>query len=406
MRIAYFSPRWPSERARNGVVTYVDHMRRAMVAAGHEAVVIAGELDDDANADDAFSIKRGEKGFMRRLKHRARRAALSEIDAFRHEVAEGVTRALDAAAQKQTVDIFEIEEFYGVAPIVEKATGVRTVIRLHGPFVLTNRQPLDAAAKARIAAEADALGAAHALSAPSPMVVRGLEDYLKLSLAHAAIIPNPIIPPTGPLWRREDADPNLILFVGHFNGVKGADILLQAFALHAKRHSESRLVMAGPDHGVYDEEGALLKFDDFAAHRLSPGIREKIEFVGPVDQTELQGLRRQAFLTVAPSRWDTFPYASAEALSLGCPFVTTSANGLAALFEHEEIMRITPPGDAIAFAEELDAVMSDRSASADMGARAADVTRDILQPEVVASQAERFYHKVLHAAPDLAQAER
>jgi glycosyltransferase involved in cell wall biosynthesis len=108
-----------------------------------------------------------------------------------------------------------------------------------------------------------------------------------------------------------------VLFLARLHEVKGADLLVEAFALLLKNSTECssyKLILAGPDYG---EEGSLRA----QAKRLC--IDHKIEFPGAVFGDVKRDLFQNAALVCQPSRYEAFSLTLLEALAAGVPVLTT-----------------------------------------------------------------------------------
>ena len=151
-------------------------------------------------------------------------------------------------------------------------------------------------------------------------VVRHVDDYGCLSEAAADALRRtfdrePLITPGGvrldafPLTSGRAPRPTL-LFSGTFDDpMKNVPLLLAAVAALSERRPDVRLVMTGPG--------------DATAHlrATSDAARARTEVV-PVS-TDLGVLYGRAWVTVLPSKWESFALALLESLACGTPIVTT-----------------------------------------------------------------------------------
>lgn len=95
---------------------------------------------------------------------------------------------------------------------------------------------------------------------------------------------------------------------------KATDILLEAFALSAKKHNWN-LKLVGPI-----DESFKLYLDVFLNDH--PELKERIKITGPkYVREELYAEYRSAKVFVLPSRWEAFPLVGPEALSNGCRMI-------------------------------------------------------------------------------------
>jgi glycosyltransferase involved in cell wall biosynthesis len=109
----------------------------------------------------------------------------------------------------------------------------------------------------------------------------------------------------------------VVLFMARLHVMKGADTLLEAFALALQRRmigDDTRLVLAGPDFGLLD---ALRR----RAGALQVGHR--VEFPGAVYGADKARLLRNATVFCQPSRHEGFSLSILEALAAGLPVLTT-----------------------------------------------------------------------------------
>ncbi len=102
----------------------------------------------------------------------------------------------------------------------------------------------------------------------------------------------------------------VVLFLGRVHPIKGADLLLDAFASTANAVPDARLILAGPD-----EFGLEASFRG-RAHAL--GLGERVVFPGMVHGAAKQQLLLRADLFCLPSLAEGFSMAVLEALAARC----------------------------------------------------------------------------------------
>jgi glycosyltransferase involved in cell wall biosynthesis len=107
----------------------------------------------------------------------------------------------------------------------------------------------------------------------------------------------------------------MLLCVGTVERRKNAAVVIEALA----KVPEVRLVCAGPPT-PYQEECELL------ARRL--GIEDRVTFTGYLERPRLLELYAQATIAVAPSRYEGFGYAAAQALCAGVPLLAARSSSL------------------------------------------------------------------------------
>jgi glycosyltransferase involved in cell wall biosynthesis len=109
-----------------------------------------------------------------------------------------------------------------------------------------------------------------------------------------------------------------IVFIGRLSKVKNPKMLVDAFALFHKKHTEYSLVVIGDG----DEMLALEK------QAADYGIKDSVQFLGGMSQSALYQRIAASFLVVIPSWADISPNLVYECLALGIPFVLTQENYL------------------------------------------------------------------------------
>jgi glycosyltransferase involved in cell wall biosynthesis len=110
----------------------------------------------------------------------------------------------------------------------------------------------------------------------------------------------------------------LVLFVGHLEARKGADLLLEAFAVARRKLGSARLRFAG--------SGPLGRSLRARARELRLG--DAVAFGAPRDDAELSQLYSSATVVAVPSRHEGFGIPLLEAMRLGAPVLAADAAAL------------------------------------------------------------------------------
>jgi GalNAc-alpha-(1->4)-GalNAc-alpha-(1->3)-diNAcBac-PP-undecaprenol alpha-1,4-N-acetyl-D-galactosaminyltransferase len=187
-----------------------------------------------------------------------------------------------------------------------------------------------------------------------------------------------------------DAEHHWIVSTGRLSHAKGYDVLLDAFARVADRFPEWELVILG-DGELRDE---LIE----RAWRLN--LHSRVVFAGAVEDPAPFLARAELFALA--SRYEGFPNAHIEALSLGVPVVATDCptrpatagrigpvrGGVHELVEHGVTGLLVPPEDPVAFAAALEALLGDATKRGQMATNALRV-REKFAPEKTLDAWER-----------------
>ena len=142
----------------------------------------------------------------------------------------------------------------------------------------------------------------------------------------------------------------------------GIDTLIQAFALvHQHRPTvDMRLLIAGtgPDR------------DQLIGLCEQLGIRPLVDFLGYIPNQELPQLYAKFDVAVSLSREESFGVVAVEAMSCGCPVVTSDAEGFCEVVDNDVTGFIVPKDNPKAAAEAIECFIDNPSLRASMSTAA------------------------------------
>jgi len=243
-------------------------------------------------------------------------------------------------------------------------------------FLLAFRRLIEGAAAVHLGTEAE----------------RELLEPLALRV-ETRIIPNGIfleeVDPLPPLGTFRRSFPKLgerrfVLFLGRLHYKKGLDILAEAFARIAERHSDVDLVVVGPNDGARDPfEHQIARFD----------LLHRVHLMGPLFGNDKYAAIVDAECFCLPSRQEGFSVAILEALacstpvviSEGCNFPEVMETGAGAVTELD-FARVSTA---------LDELLSDPDLRRQQGAAARRLVEKRYTWPTVAEQTLRLYEEVL-----------
>jgi glycosyltransferase involved in cell wall biosynthesis len=312
-----------------------------------------------------------------------------------------IERAVRAAKTRFPIEILEIEEARGIAMPVLRAGLLPVVVRLHGPWFLNGRAlgvEEDAAFERRDRLERQVIARADAVTAPSRDVLERTRAHYNLPLEQAHVVYPPIdCRSSGAAWNLADCDRNRIVFVGRFDLHKGGDLMINAFALLARKRPELTLDFIGPDRGIPDQAGRTIQLEEYlAAHVPSADVRRRIVVHGQQTHAVIDKLRRRGLVTVVPSRYETFGYTAVEALSLGCPVVAANSGGLTETVRDHETGSLFESGDAQSLATQLAKFLHAPEWAARLGEAGRKDVAYRYAPRSIAEQTLEIYASVLN----------
>jgi glycosyltransferase involved in cell wall biosynthesis len=156
------------------------------------------------------------------------------------------------------------------------------------------------------------------------------------------------------------AAPPTVGFAGRLVPLKGADVLLRAFARVAAEMPEARLVVVGDG----EERGNLSRLAD------GLGLARSVEFAGWLAPVEAAREVASAWAVAVPSFSEQFSLTAVEALMRGTAVVASAVGGMPELVRDGETGFLVPAGGARALAEKLLLLLRSRETAERMGAAA------------------------------------
>jgi glycosyltransferase involved in cell wall biosynthesis len=195
--------------------------------------------------------------------------------------------------------------------------------------------------------------------------------------------------------RKRDSASSVVGTIGTVCQVKGSDVFLEAAALAVERCPELRFEHIG--QSGLDEDVDFAR--RFAARAASPDLREAVSLLGR--RPGADGLDRWEVF-VLPSRQDSFPLASLEAMAAGVPVIATAVGGIPEQIDHLESGVLVPPDDPAALADWIVRLHSDsdlRRRLADEGARSVRVRFTVERQGAVLHEAYLRALNLRHGPP-------
>jgi glycosyltransferase involved in cell wall biosynthesis len=353
LHVGLYSPALPDSGNPNGIVTYVRILRDALISLGHEVTVVT--QDQIVHPDGSVA------GLSRPTRLQVLRERLrGRVGSYpRARVANAFRSAVQAG-----VDIFEMEESFGWAG---RLKGVPVVMRLHGPHCFVGNDDPD-----RVRSELAAFSRVAAVISPTQRLLEAMAERASWSIGR--VIPNPM-PLPREQWSLDRADPDQLLFIGRMDRIKGADVVMRAFAQAREKRPELRLVMVGPGD--------------------MPCALSGIDVKGKLSPAEILELRLRSALSVVGSPYETFAYSITEAMALGMPVLSTDSMGGRALVDDRVTGRLAPVGDPEAMSAAMLEMTGDRGALAAYGRAARAWVAEQLDPERIARESVVLYREVL-----------
>lgn len=221
-------------------------------------------------------------------------------------------------------------------------------------------------------------------------VARFARDRMRIAPERTTVIPNAIdveahreAPATDFSSLGVPAGARVLVNVGRLSPQKGQDILVNAL---------EKLVPSFPDlHLVIAGKGPLESALRQQARELQ--IEGRVHLIGR--SRDVPSLLRGATAFVLTSRWEGMPNVVLEAMAVGCPVVSTEAEGVPELLCDDEFGLRVPIDSVPELVAAINCVLTDRDAAADRARRAVEHLRQRFSVAAITAQYERLYASLI-----------
>ncbi|MFI5266099.1 MAG: glycosyltransferase family 4 protein [Chloroflexota bacterium] len=174
-------------------------------------------------------------------------------------------------------------------------------------------------------------------------------------------------------------------YIGHFNDVKGVDLLASAFASLIRNGRNVNLALAWSGQG--DPKGVTRTLHDVRSHVTWLGKVHVGTFLCAIDVLSLP------YRSTAGQ--GAFPSLVLEALHAGRPLVTTDLPLLSEIAEHERVALLCPPERPDLLARQLDRLLSSEPLRRRMSREQIALAHRRFDPATLAARYEALYSSLL-----------
>jgi len=196
------------------------------------------------------------------------------------------------------------------------------------------------------------------------------------------------LPDAGSFKRKQGfPEGRMLFFLGRLHPVKGADLLLDAFARMCQKtgDGETHLVIAGPDDG----QGTQLR-------QMAERHRGRVTFTGYLDQTAKVQALVDSRLVVVPSRSEVFAITAVEALMCSRPVLLSSSCGLHPMPGEQHGVRTFKSESVEDLSLQLDRAINDQELF-NAASRGRDFVMTEFSADVQAHRLETVYRRMTNA---------
>jgi glycogen(starch) synthase len=364
MRVLFwFDWFWPTI---GGVQTFATRLLPALKKRGHQFTVVTGRVSADLPEVDQYEgIPVHRFPFWPALE----RQRVDELAAIRQQVSE-LKRSL-------APDLIHLN--YGLAAFFHlstaKAAPAPVLVTLNGevPDQASGRNSL---AQHVLRSGDWIVGCSEAAIAGGRRLVPEITPHS--SCIHYGYKAPPLLPKPLPVENPR------ILCLGRFEGLKGFDLALSAFASLTGRYPNLRLILAGdgPERSNLEQQTAQL------------GIRNALDFVGWVAPDKVPELINSATLLVVPSRQEGFGLVALEAALMARPVVATRVGGLPEVVAHGQTGLLVEPDDSRSLANAISFLLDHPEEASQMGQAARRRAREKFGWEQCVAAYDRLYQRM------------
>lgn len=234
----------------------------------------------------------------------------------------------------------------------KRLAGLRTVLLLVGTWLF---EPLTIKNVVFRYILRKAISASDRLILYSPLMLKEVKRYApdldeeKIRYVHNAVDINRFRP-------NHKIEKKALLYVGRVNEKKGVKDLIYALSRLAQKFPKIKLLIIGadPTGGAYVQRLKVLAFQ--------LGIRENVDFVGPVPNKDMPQYYNMAKVFLFASRGgEGIPRSILEAMACGVPVVATDVAGIPEAVKEDLTGFLVPPYSPTALAEKVEKILEDPS---------------------------------------------
>ena len=178
----------------------------------------------------------------------------------------------------------------------------------------------------------------------------------------------------------------MIVHLSNLRPVKRIDLLLDTVARVQPRDSFKLVILAGGD------------FSPFSQHVRRLGLRDRV--VVRENIFEVEDYLQAADLGLFTSESESFCLSLLEAMSFGCPSVTTAVGGIPEVVTHNEHGLLEPVGDADALARGVELLLRDSTRRKQLGRSAQARAREKFSADAIVPRYEELYRRTLSAVAE------
>jgi alpha-maltose-1-phosphate synthase len=379
MRIGFLTSEYPHELTGSsaGIGSSIRSLAMAFVKLGHDVTVfIYSQKDDNSFNDGGIKIIQIKNLIFRGFSWFLTRKKIQKV----------INRHID----KNGLDIIEAPDWTGITAFVKLKCPV--IVKVHGSdtyFCHLDNRPVK---KMSYILERKALKDADAHISVSSYAADLTNELFDLNIDFK-IIHNGIELRDNN-YNPDNDDNQTILYVGTLIRKKGALELPLIFNEVMRQNPGARLLIAGRD--TSDKISGNFSTWTMMQKLFDPGSFKHVYYMGEVPHSEIDEVYKQAMVCIFPSFAEAFPVTWLEAMSFSRPIVAYNIGWATEVVENEITGILCKPGDNMAFARDINRLLSDKSLGRTLGCNSRERVEKLFVSEKIANETVRFYNNILY----------
>jgi glycosyltransferase involved in cell wall biosynthesis len=126
------------------------------------------------------------------------------------------------------------------------------------------------------------------------------------------------------------------------------------------------------------------------------GIAQQVSFLGALDKNQIPEFLHSIDVLVLPSLAEGMPTVVLEGMAAGVPVVATNVGATPTLIDSEGMGLLVPPQDPVAISQALERLRAHPDWCREIAANARKRVESLYSWEVIASQIEEVYRRVIN----------
>lgn len=381
MHIVFLTSEYPKKGfPHGGVGTVVQNIARGLVKHNHQVSVVGlnylqiNEIEDD----------QGVKIYRYKPKN------LKPITWYLNF--KTINQALKKIHQKQPIDIVESTEL-GLA-FIKKLEGITYLIRMNGGhhfFAESEQRNIN---KWKGFQEKRSFRKADQVIGVSQYVVEQTAKYINFENKFEGVIFN-----IANLERFKPSDNSKeikgrLFFAGSLCEKKGIRQLIKALPEVIKEVKNAHLVIAGRDTKIRGTQQSYLAY---LKTEINEDIKDKITFLGVVDNAKLSVEMEKAEVCAYPSHMEALPLAWLEVLAMGKPFIASNLGPGKEVVNHEKTGLLCDPFNIDELSKKIIYLLKNRNYAHQLGANAIKDINERFGYKTLMAQNIKLYKSIINS---------